>query len=93
MAIEAQAHLHGSLMAQKDAFTLMAKTFITGESGDILAKFGKIDLERIGIGPATKFDKDNNVIVQSTNNIVEIMEHVPQRRNWWGIPHHYRSCY
>ena len=74
MAIEAQAHLHGSLMAQKDAFTLMAKTFITGESGDILAKFGKIDLERIGIGPATKFDKDNNVIVQSTNNIVEIME-------------------
>ena len=74
MAIEAQAHLHGSLMAQKDAFTLMAKTFITGESGDIQAKFGKIDLERIGIGPKTKFDKDNNVIVQSTNNIVEIME-------------------
>jgi len=74
MAIEAQAHLHGSMMAQKDAFTLMAKTFITGESGDIQAKFGKIDLERIGIGPKTRLDDDGNVIVQSTNNIVEIME-------------------
>ena len=74
MAIEAYAHLHGSLMAQKDAFTLMAKTLITGESGDIQAKFGKIDLERIGIGPKTKFDKDGNVTVQATNNVVEIME-------------------
>tara|TARA_R100001594_G_scaffold25862_1_gene50369 strand:+ start:7181 stop:10177 length:2997 start_codon:yes stop_codon:yes gene_type:complete len=74
MLIESHAFMHGSLMAQKDAFKLMLKTAITGESGDITAKFGKIDLERIGIGPKTKFDKDGNITVQTTNNIVEVME-------------------
>ena len=62
MLVEAHAFMHGSLMSQKDAFTLMLKTAITGESGDVTAKFGKIDLDRLGIG--------------NTNNVVDVMEQV-----------------
>ena len=62
MLVEAHAFMHGSLMAQKDAFTLMLKTAITGESGDVTAKMGKIDLDRLGIG--------------NTNNVVDVMDQV-----------------
>ena len=41
MAIRGSCLYSWFLMAQKDAFTLMAKTFITGESGDVTAKIWK----------------------------------------------------
>ena len=45
--IETQAFLHGSLMAQKDAFKLMARTMVTGESGDLMSK---LDIRELALG-------------------------------------------
>ena len=47
LLIDSMAFMHGSLMAQKQAMTLMLKTAITGESGDLITK---IDLKDLGIG-------------------------------------------
>ncbi len=47
MLIEAQAFMHGSLMAQKDAFKLMARTMVTGESGDLVSK---LDIRELALG-------------------------------------------
>tara|TARA_R100000808_G_scaffold468_2_gene2406 strand:+ start:2834 stop:5881 length:3048 start_codon:yes stop_codon:yes gene_type:complete len=47
MLIETQAFLHGSLMAQKDALSLMARTMIAGESSDLMSK---LDIRELTIG-------------------------------------------
>ena len=53
---EAAAEAHGLAMAQKDAFLLMGKTFITGESSDFV----------------TKVDLRNRRAVGSTDNLADI---------------------
>ena len=60
MVMDAKARMHGFVMAQGDAFKLMGRTFITGDSGDLI---DKIDLKRIGIG------KTNNII-----NVIEMAQ-------------------
>ena len=45
---EAVAEAHAMIMAQKDAFTLMGRTFITGESGDFSSKIDLKHLRSIG---------------------------------------------
>ena len=53
MHIETEAFMYGTLMAQKDALKLMAKTMITGKSSDL---HSKLDIDRLGIGTT------NNVV-------------------------------
>lgn len=55
-ATEAMAFIHGSLYAQKDAFTLAGKAFIKGRSGDLMSKLD-IDEDRIGIGNTRDISK------------------------------------
>lgn len=59
---EAAAELHGMMMAQKDAFTLMAKTFYTGEGGDLISK---IDLK-------------NRRALGSSDNVTDVYEAMAQ---------------
>ena len=59
---EAAAELHGMIMAQKDAFTLMANTFITGEGGDLVSK---IDLK-------------NRRALGSSDNVTDVYEAMAQ---------------
>ncbi|MGB0718368.1 MAG: hypothetical protein ACPGO7_03465, partial [Alphaproteobacteria bacterium] len=59
---EAAAEAHGLAMAQKDALTLMAKTFVTGESGDLV----------------TKIDLRNRRALGSTDNLMDIASSVNQ---------------
>jgi hypothetical protein len=59
---EAAAELHGMMMAQKDAFTLMAKTFVTGEGGDLVSK---IDLK-------------NRRAIGSSDNVTDVYEAMAQ---------------
>ena len=53
---EAAAEAHGLMMAQKDAAVLMAKTFVTGESGDMV----------------TKIDLRSRRVLGSTDNMADI---------------------
>ena len=47
MHVESEAFVYGSLMAQKEAFMLMAKTALTGKSSDLKSK---LDIDDFGIG-------------------------------------------
>jgi len=59
---EAAAEAHGLMMAQKDALLLMAKTFVTGEGGDLISK---IDLK-------------NRRAVGSTDSVTDVMSSMAQ---------------
>ena len=59
---EAAAEMHGMMMAQKDALLLMAKTFVTGEGGDLVSK---IDLK-------------NRRALGSSDNVADIYEAMAQ---------------
>lgn len=59
---EAAAEMHGLMMAQKDALLLMANTFVTGESGDLV----------------TKIDLKNRRALGSTDNVTDVMSAMAQ---------------
>ena len=59
---EAAAEAYGLMMAQKDAAVLMAKTFVTGDSGDMV----------------TKIDLRNRRSLGSTDNIADIAASINQ---------------
>jgi len=59
---EAAAEMHGMIMAQKDAFLLMSKTFVTGEGGDLVSK---IDLK-------------NRRALGSSDNVTDVYEAMAQ---------------
>ena len=59
---EAAAEMHGMMMAQKDALLLMAKTFVTGEGGDLVSK---IDLK-------------NRRALGSSDNVADVYEAMAQ---------------
>ena len=59
---EAAAEMHGLMMAQKEALTLMANTFVTGEGGDLV----------------TKIDLKNRRALGSTDNVLDVMSAMAQ---------------